>query len=58
MLEGLEAGGTHGAWRTLTMIVTVRVRRRGMDKRKIQVIELTSFISFIVYKLEGEHQPV
>ena len=48
MLGELKAGGTHGAWRALTMIVTVGVQRRGMDKRKIQVTELTSFISFIV----------
>lgn len=58
MLGELKAGGTHGAWRALTMIVTVGVQRKGMDKRKIQVTELTSFISFIVCKLEGEHQPV
>lgn len=58
MLGELEAGGTHGACRALTVIITVGVERRGMDKRKIQVRELTGFTSFIVCKLEGEHQPV
>ena len=52
MLGELEAGGTHGACRALTVIIAVGVERRGMDKRKIQVIELTSFTSFIVCKLE------
>lgn len=44
MLEEFEAGGTDEGLRTLTMIITVGLERRGMDKTEIQVVELTRFI--------------